>query len=206
MKLTQLIPNVSIVIPYEYEEIKNEEYESIINYYLSDKFPGKFPKLVHMGGIPGSGKSTFYRKNVDKYYKDFVFIGFDNVMKKISSYDYDVEKFGSVEAFSRWEIPARVAGYELLRRAVEAKYNIFLDHSGLCPPHLELLKNIKNYGYETEMHFIRCDLKKAFLRAEIREKKTKRHTPKKLIEDRYELSKTYINEYEKVVDKLFIYN
>lgn len=44
-----------------------------------------------------------------------------------------------MEAFKKWELPARIAGYELLRRAIKQKKNIYFDHGGTPICHRELL-------------------------------------------------------------------
>ena len=68
-------------------------------------------------------------------------------MESLPQYQQDVQAIGNIKAFEKWQIPARIAGYELLRRAIEAKKNIFFDHGGTPMCHRELLANVKRLGY-----------------------------------------------------------
>ena len=156
-----------------------------------------------MLGIPGAGKSTFYSNN---NWESHVFIGFDTIMEKIPAYQEDTLKLGSINSFSKWELPARIIGYELLRLAIEAKYNIFFDHSALNNAHLGLLRNLRQQGWFIEMHYINCDVETALNRAEQREKETLRHTPRRLIEERYNLLQSLRPEYEKTADAFYVYD
>ena len=188
------------VIPYSYKELKVAGFEEIICKYLSGISSSDYPSFVHMLGIPAAGKSTFYKNNRDKF-KDYIFVSFDAIMEAHPQYQKDVKELGSVEAFKKWEIPARVAGYELLRRAVAAKKNVFFDHSGAPQCHQDLLKNIKKQGYKTEMYYIYCSQELAVQRAQARELETKRHTPVNLITERIESIEKSIETYKTIVDK-----
>ena len=97
-------------------------------------------------------------------------IGFDLIMEKVPQYHKDREELGKMEAFKKWELPARIAGYELLRRAIEEKKNIFFDHGGTPICHRELLKNIKKNGYETTMYYVDCEPQTAIDRIANRER------------------------------------
>lgn len=154
-----------------------------------------------MAGIPGAGKTTYYKTHS---FEPHVFVGFDDIMEAMPSYQNDVLQKGCVAAFQAWEIPARVIGYELLRRAVEARKTIFFDHGGTNPAHLDLMKNIRRFGYSTEMHYIYCPLGVALQRALDREKTTHRHTPPQMIRERFEKIKPMLNEYQKIVDHFYL--
>lgn len=127
-------------------------------------------------------------------------------MESLPAYRQDIYRLGAVRAFNRWEMPARIIGYEALRRAVEKKADIWLEHSGVNNPHVELIKNLKKKGYTTEMYFILCNLDIACRRAELREKITRRHTSREMIVKRNELVKTYLEQYKTLVDNLYIYD
>ncbi len=203
MLLSALIPSVSTLIPYEYPVIKTPEYEHLLQKMLDSAPSVENPTLIHMLGIPGAGKSTFYHKHK---FPPHLFIGFDSIMEQLPSYQTDTSNLGSAAAFQKWEIPARILGYELLRRAVEAHKNIFFDHGGLNPAHLELLQNLHNYGYTTEMHHIICPLNLALKRAQLREQKTHRHTPQEMIKARYALMEKLAAQYQKIADTFYVYD
>ncbi len=203
MKLTDLIPNIGEVIPYEYGTIRCREYEQLLSSLLAEVKSSQNPHFVQVGGIPGAGKSTFCRTHCKT---DELFISFDGIMESLPQYRTDIYTLGKAESFTKWEIPARVIGYELLRRAVEKKCNICLEHSGVNIPHVQLMNNIRKYGYHTEMSFILCNVEKAHTRAIQREAVTNRHTPYELIEKRASLVKKFLPEYIKITDKLSIYD
>ena len=200
--IRSIIPGISEVVPYTYDEKYNyqEIFDPIIEKALSEVPSSDNPKLVHMLGIPGAGKSTFYKENKEQF-KDYLFIGFDFVMEKIPQYHKDVEELGSVQAFKNWELPARIAGYELLRRGIEEKKNIFFDHGGTPVCHRELLSNVQKMGYHTTMYYVDCPVDVALQRAADREKVTKRHTPPQMIVDRSVLIKQNLPVYKNLVNE-----
>ena len=196
-----LVPAISEVVPYTYDEKYNyqEIFDPIISKALNDAPSSDKPDFVHMLGIPGAGKSTFYKKNQKKF-NNYLLVGFDAIMEQVPQYHKDVKEFGSAKAFEHWEIPSRIAGYELLRRAVEEKKNIFFDHGGTPSCHKELLSNVQKIGYHTTMYYIDCSLNVAYERAEKREKEISRHTPRKMISDRSLLIKQNLSTYQNLVD------
>jgi len=170
--IRSIISGIDEVVPYTYDDERyqfQEYFDPIIEQTLKEAPSSDNPKLVHMLGIPGAGKSTYY-KNHKEEYKDYVLIGFDLVMEKVPQYHEDREKLGKMEAFKKWELPARIAGYELLRRAIEQKKNIYFDHGGTPICHRELLKNLKKMGYETTMFYIDCEPQTAIERVANRER------------------------------------
>ncbi len=203
MQLTNLMPAVSTLIPFEYTEIKSAVYDKIIAALLTEASTSRTPYLLQVGGIPGAGKSTFCsscrRENS-------LFISFDKIMEMIPDYQADVYKLGRKESFHKWEIIARVIGYELLRQAVDKKLNIILEHSGVNEAHLQMMENLPKLGYDTEECFILCDIEKACKRAEEREKITNRHTPRELIEERAKLVEKYVHSYQKIVNHMSVYD
>lgn len=203
MLITSLIPQISTLIPYSYSDIKKTEYEKLIQMMLSTAKPTNTPKLIHMLGIPGAGKTTFYHQHT---WESHIFIGFDNIMEQLPGYQQDLHILGSVKAFGKWEIPARIIGYELLRRAISGRYNIFFDHGGANMCHLELIKKLKQLGYKTEIHYLKCSIKLASKRAILREKETGRHTPPQIINSRFSQLKTLAEEYQKLADKFYSYD
>ncbi len=180
-----------------------QSFESVFESMLSVVPSQESPEIVHMFGIPGAGKTTYYFQHKDDF-KDYLFIGFDFIMEAIPEYKKDVDTIGSVEAFKRWELPARIAGYELLKRAVETKKNIFFDHGGTPMCHRELLANIKQFGYHTKMLYVPCTVDVALQRVAARELITKRHTPPQMIIDRNVLINKNLAVYQQLVDEFEI--
>ena len=199
MKIFDLMPSVKDLIPYDYEHICCGEYEKIINDFLGNCHKGILFEQV--SGAPGSGKTTFCQKVI----KDN-FLSFDNIMENLSSYQSDQQKYGSKQAFENNEIVARIIGYEILLRAVENRYAIILEHSGVNSAHLELFVNLKKLNYQTKVDFLICDLDVLLERVKLREKITHRHTPQEKIEKRYALIQEYIEKYKQIADEVKIYN
>ena len=200
MELEKMIPGINEVIPFTFDQLDVEGFGVIINSIIDEAPSVPNPEFIHMFGIPGAGKSTYYAQNKEAF-KNHVFIGFDALMMSHPQYQEDVERLGSVEAFKKWELPARIAGYELLRRAVEAKKNIFFDHGGTPKCHQELLNNVKKLGYKTKMFYIYCDVDVAIKRAKIRVQQTKRHTPETMIRERKRLVEENKEIYKNIVDE-----
>lgn len=203
MTLKDLMPGISELIPYEYKQIRTPEYDRLIAYFQSRASKSPQPRFVQVGGIPGAGKTTFCQQ---AHWDNGLFISFDKIMEMLPGYRQDLYKLGTAAAFEKWEIPARVIGYELLRQSIEKKYNICLEHSGVNTPHIQLVKNLKKCGYSTELYFILCQPDLAYRRALEREKKTQRHTSREMIDKRYSLVQTYLPEYRQIVDKMYIYD
>lgn len=203
LKLTDLMPSVTKLIPYDYAEVKNSTFEQILDTALSSVPTQPHPEFVQVSGVPGAGKSTFCRRYAQA---NKVMISFDAIMEQLPEYQRDIYRYGSKTAFQNWELPSRVAGYELLRRAVSRKQNICLEHSGVNDAHLELVQSLKNYGFSTEVAFILCPLNVALTRAQQREAQTHRHTPESLIRERFAAVQSYLPRYQQIADKTVVYN
>lgn len=158
------------------------------------------PKMIHMCGIPGSGKTTYTNQFIADN-PGYSLVQFDTVMESLSGYQQDHVEHGVVEAFKRWELPARVIGYHLLQALVETEHDIFFDHSATNKKHIALIKAVRERGYIVEMHYIDCSPQEASRRVIEREKRIKRHTPTALIHERHELLKELLPSYEGLVDR-----
>ncbi len=155
--------------------------------------------FVNVSGIPGAGKTTYCEKKI-KAGEKFIYISFDKIMEEMFFYQEDVNK-DSKKAFSRWELPARILGYEILVNLINLKCPILFEHSSANLMHLELFKYLKEQcGYKVEMHFVPISVGEACLRVEKREAITKRHTPTTFIIKRSEVLKDLIPKYKKIVD------
>lgn len=197
------MPSLNKLVTADYQTVKSEESERLINESLRGLNSEQHPKLLQVSGIPGAGKSTYCATHQKK---NFLFISFDKIMVALSGYQKEVLKNGSVSAFQKYEMPARIIGYELLRRALNKRVNIMFEHSGTNSAHLELFKNIQAQGYQTAVDFIICDTNLAIKRAKEREKQTKRHVPDELILERAAKLKEYMSVYKKEVGNIKIYD
>mgnify|MGYP002863661710 CR=1 FL=1 len=152
--LKTLMPSLHQLISSDYKAVKSMESEHLINTLLSGLKSVKNPELRQISGIPGSGKSTYCAAHLPQ---NFLLLSFDKIMTSLSGYQYMLKEKGAIAAYEAYEMPARIIGYELLRRAIAKKINIMFEHSGTNQAHLELFKNLPKKGYKTAVNFIICD-------------------------------------------------
>ena len=108
MQLSDLLPAVGELIPYDYETIRTPEYETLLAGLLAGAVSQTAPHFVQIGGIPGAGKTTFCKNS---HWDERLFISFDKIMESLPAYRQDIYRLGAVRAFNRWEMPARIIGY-----------------------------------------------------------------------------------------------
>jgi hypothetical protein len=121
----------------------------LIKEYMGGFEPVSAPVILHMLGVPASGKTTYVRQNIPA---NTIVVGFDDVMERIPLYHDDLKKYGKVEAFARWELCARQIGYEILFRSLDLGLNVIFDHGGSREDHLALLTWLKGQGrYKVHM-------------------------------------------------------
>lgn len=193
--LKTLMPSLNELINADYKAIKTEESEQLIAKLLFGVKPSLHPELWQVSGIPGSGKSTYCATH---QMPNFLYISFDKIMLMLRGYQKTLEQEGAVVAFERYEMKARIIGYELLRRAINKKLNIMFEHSGTNSAHLELFKNLPKRGYKMKINAIVCDTGLAISRAQERAKEMRRYVPEELILERASKFKTYMYAYQKM--------
>ncbi len=189
-----LMPSLKELVTGEYASVRSEESERLISESLKGLTSSPAPELLQISGIPGAGKSTFCAAHQKKNY---LFLSFDRIMTALKGYQQELKQNGSVAAFQKYEMPARIIGYELLRRALNKKVNIMFEHSGTNKAHLELFRNISRQGYKTSVDFIVCDTATAIKRSQIRAEQTQRYVPESLILERAAKLKEYMDAYKK---------
>lgn len=181
--IKKILPNLFNVINNDYSAIATSETEGIISQFMhsnANRTLSATPTLTHVSGIPGAGKSTY----INTHFANQEIVRFDNIMSELSEYKELIKGNRSVEAFTAYEMKARIIGYELLSRMIDAKHSIVLEHS-LNPVHLPLYEELHKLGYDTRLIFITCNLETAQKRALNREIETGRHTPLSLINERF---------------------
>ena len=197
--LKTLMPSLSELITADYSSVKSKESEKIIEGFLKGLIPAEKPELRQISGIPGSGKSTYCATHLPENY---LHLSFDKIMTSLSGYQKLLKEEGAVVAYHRYEMPARIIGYELLRRALKKKINIMFEHSGTNHAHLELFRHLPKKGYKTSVDFIMCDTSLAIKRAAKRAEEQNRYVPEKLIVERAAGLKNYISAYQKIASKV----
>ncbi len=196
-----LMPSLNTLVDKDYLFIKTKETENLITSLLQNITPVENPTILQVSGIPGAGKSTYCKEHL---LENFLYLSFDKIMVSMPEYQRDLKLQGSKEAFNKYEMQARIIGYEVLNRAISKRINIMFEHSGTNDAHIELFKNISKLGYKTIVNFIVCSKDIAIKRAEERVKQTKRYVPKTLIEERAGKVEYYISQYPKIVSEINI--
>ncbi|MGE0262089.1 MAG: GNAT family N-acetyltransferase [Candidatus Obscuribacterales bacterium] len=173
---------------------------AMIEKQLQESEPTRQPTLVHLCGIPGSGK-TYYTNKFLARNPFYCLVQFDGVMESLPGYTRDRDDLGARGAFERWEMPARAVGYQLLQALMENKRNVIFDHSAAFPEHLDLIGKARAWGYKVEMHYMQCPTEIALSRLEEREKAQNRHTPQQLLFHRQNKLDELIPQYRKIVNR-----
>jgi predicted ABC-type ATPase len=180
-----------------------EQVKGLIDAALSETKATTTPKLIHLCGIPGAGKTT-YTNFFLKQNAHFALVQFDGVMEKLSGYHEALARFGSAHAFKQFELPARIIGYHLLQALVDNRRDVFFDHGALNRQHVQLLKAVSDRSYSVEMHYIECSLEVAFDRIGIREQSEGRHTPREIVSERHALLQELLPVYKELVAKFVL--
>jgi predicted ABC-type ATPase len=191
-----------------FDDVQEELYgeaHNLIQGALDTSKPQEFPRLIHLCGIPGSGKTT-YANHFVLNNPEYSMVQFDEVMEKLSGYRNAKNRCGLSQAFFEWELPARAIGYHLFQALVEGSRSIIFDHSASSILHLELIDSVKKRGYRVEMHYLVCPPEIALKRVQEREKIIQRHTPENLIWERVELLEKLTPLYRQKVDRFIEIN
>lgn len=159
------------------------------------------PTIIHMIGIPGSGKSTLVNdllQHPEMIDRNFFHLGFDRVMESLPAYQESVEEVGTLQSFRRWELPARISGYSLLDKLVQGRMSLVFDHTASDIKHVELLKTMRDtYGYRIIMIHPKISLETALERVNERNQKGVRFTTKEMVVERHNILLDLINQYKK---------
>ena len=156
------------------------------------------PFFVHTLGIPAAGKSSFSRHLHKSFPKDPpAFVAFDAIMEAMPEYKAEPD---SVHAFKLYELPARGAGYLLLKGLIDKKADILLDHSGARPDHAVLLRYAKTLGYKIFVVRLLADKETSKARIRKRQLQEGRHTPLDYIDDRERGINALVGDYKKIAD------
>ncbi|UAA38592.1 zeta toxin family protein [Paraneptunicella aestuarii] len=189
-----------------------ELLETMINQKLSQIKPAittkNNPELLVVAGIPYSGKSTHIRAHISPLLKQNTscIVSFDDIMQTMPLYQRLMLNNGAETAFLNTELVARIAGYELLSRAIQQGHSIIFEHSSALQEHVNLYRIIKQeFAYSTQMQVLKISLEQAYQRASSNQQRDSgRHTPKAYIEDRHQALNSLLPEYESIMPVHYI--
>jgi predicted ABC-type ATPase len=171
------------------------ELSEIIDNALKCSKSNETPTFIHMLGAPGAGKST-YAKLAHSYAKEnekqFTYLGFDKIMQAMPSYQ---KEKSVIKALDKYELPARRAGYSLLKELIDKKANILFDHGGSFDEHPDILSYSKHKGFKTAVLYIELTEEEAALRVEKRNQEKGRFTPPGYVHDRSKAIKALLPLY-----------
>lgn len=128
------------------------EIRAAVKRALAGVRPVDRPRLINVCGLPASGKSAVC-KAIKAERPELLYISFDALMEELPVYLAEHLK-DRRKSFERWEIPARFAGYQLLKQAVRHKLPILFEHSNADPRHVELYQKIRQAGYTVDIRYI----------------------------------------------------
>lgn len=176
------------------EKAMDTDVEAFIAQQCATAQPSPTPYILHMLGIPGSGKSTFVKT---LNHVNAIVVSFDSIMEALPQYQLDKERLGHTQAFINWETVACEIGYEILFRSIEGRCNIILDHSGARVDHLELLAYSKQYlGYTIHIVAMLVNTEIAILNAHLRE----RFVPLRYFYERTKMLNELLPRYKEIAD------
>lgn len=187
---------IADVLPADCDIIEEEaEFDAISVRFLSRGLPSERPVLMNVSGLPAAGKSRYVQTLLCSR-PDFVSISFDAIMEACRGYRNDWTRDRRL-AFSRWELPARVAGYRLLEQCIDRRFSVIFEHSNALAGHLALYEAIRRQGYEIEIHFIGATPELVLPRLAGRN----RYFPESLVEERWHTIQTWLPEYRRISDR-----
>jgi len=172
--------------------------QMIVRQFADNAISQKNPYLVHMMAVPGAGKTSFVSV-LAKRLSDTcpAVVAFDRIMEAIPEYQSESDK---EKAFALWELPARAAGYVLIKNLLTKKANIIFDHSASFDAHVKILDYAKRCGYRVAMVRILIPLDVAKRRIELRQTEQQRHTPLCYVDERDEKLKQLLCAYKEAAD------
>jgi len=190
--------------------------EDIINESLSNIKTVESPFLLNVSGIPGSGKTTYSKMLLNGKVSNepdctnALYISFDKIMEdERLPFLLETKQFPQ-HTFERWEPIAKIAGYEMLKRAIEKNVNILFEHSSAIiitdrtnlltvkKPHIELFNFLLSKNYSVHFRFIFIYDNLARRRVEERAKLTGRIVPANYIEERSSALNQLRPEYQEI--------
>ena len=161
------------------------------------------PFLLHTIGVPGSGKSSLVDA-LDENLADQSpsVVGFDRLMIAMPEYQNAAE-INLEEAFSLYQLPAREAGYVLVKKLMGLKANIIFDHTAAHANQVELMKYAKEQGYSIVLVRIIAETNDIKARIKKRTATGGRHTPLEYVDDRLAIIEGLLDKYQAVADTYF---
>ena len=142
------------------------------------------PVAYVMAGIPGAGKSTYVDRHIanGEFPADAFILDPDRTMQSMPDYQRALKEQGEEAAFEHYELPARERAYQLFEQALSKGRDIIKDMGCTRAENIEMVRRMKQAGYEIHVIAVITDVETAFART----KNRPRHTPRVMIEERHQ--------------------
>lgn len=161
------------------------DLQDILERALADAASRERPYLIHMLGPPGAGKSTMAALLAPALERALkrrpAIVSFDAIMEEIPDYRTMADP---IEAFQRFEVAAREAGYALIRALLTRRADLLIDHGGSAPEHPAILAFAIAEGYSVYVVEVTADPTQLRRRIALRQSREGRHTPPAYLDDR----------------------
>jgi predicted ABC-type ATPase len=164
------------------------------------------PRIFVVAGGPAAGKTTYIQKQLHAgvFPADAFIHDCDAVMESLPEYQNDLQRVGSVAAFTAWELPARQLAEEALFAAAQQRQNIIYDRSCALLSSFEFIeKLVTQKTYQLIFYYLEVDTEVAIKRAHAREKATGRHIPTRMIQERINALRKFLPEYQALAIQAF---
>ncbi len=149
--------------------------EQLHKEFLEGLQPALMPKMIALGGAPGSGKTTFRKKNLNLGPKENYHVhDLDEVLIRIPAYKITLKNEGPKFAFESWWLSAHRVVNIMSDYAIENGFNIIYDRTCACASSLGTLRKAKEKGYKITLYGFYIEEKNALHRIKIRAQKENR--------------------------------
>jgi diamine N-acetyltransferase len=169
--------------------------------------PDTNPKIIVLGGGPGSGKTTFRKKHLHKGSNNNYYIhDMDETLVLLPGYQEMFQREGTVRAFEAWWPIAQQVIDILMVYATQNKLNIIYDHTCGSEGSYLSLKNAREQGYRIVLYGFYVEEEKLLQRVLERSIDEGRLVSKEIVSEYLRRFSTLWLCYLKIVDQATLYN
>lgn len=186
-------------------------HERILNDIVGDVKPipppeGHRPVAVFTAGGPGSGKSSMVKAAHEKFGKDMAQIAADEVKKEIPEYSKELSRGNEDAAILVHEESTDIAA-EAIQRCIESGKPFLLDSTFKNVPKFQnMIKELKDKGYDIHVLYAHCPEDEAVRRAKQRQEDTGRKVDEKVVREGNHQAKQALYELGGLADTTSVFD